>query len=183
MYSYINENAIEKKINYSYSNFQGKPFLNEWKNVRQQFQKIVSGGFDFHEELIKVKALLSQPTEQMLHEWCNSINNGELDTNKLNLLVKRFEVTKKIYGEYDQQLRPVDKTNFMKIVPYILFSTVLVLSYETSKKLQYLNTLLKVNDILCSVYGLMEEYQRNFLAWLIGKEIIFVEDLYNKLNK
>ena len=68
----------------------------------------------------------------------------------LDRLVQRFEVTKKIYKSYPAGFRKGCDTN-SDIRLYWLFGLSLCLAYSFSKNLQYLSTLLKVTDLLCSL--------------------------------
>lgn len=68
----------------------------------------------------------------------------------LDRLVQRFEVTKKLYQNYQAGFRKGEgATDVVK--PYWLLSLALSLYYADNKELKYLSTLLKVNDLLCSL--------------------------------
>ena len=73
-------------------------------------------------------------------------------------MIKRFEVTKKIYESYDDNFRPHDKAKYQNPNLYVLFAEILILAYRKYSKLQYLNALLKVNDINV---GLIESLHEN----------------------
>ena len=68
----------------------------------------------------------------------------------LDRLVQRFEVTKKIYEVYLPGFRKGDGTN-ESIYLYWLFALALCIFYARSNEIKYLGTLLKVNDLLCSL--------------------------------
>jgi hypothetical protein len=68
----------------------------------------------------------------------------------LDKLVQKFEVTKKLYEFYP----PGFKKGFGRIDDlslYALFSFVLCIHYDSVRNYKYLSTILKVNDLLCSV--------------------------------
>ena len=81
--------------------------------------------------------------------------NKQEHSKTLNLLIKRFEVSKKLFKSYD--IIEVKKNNreYDDILSYPLFSLVLQKFFlETNndkQKMIYLNSILKLNDILSSV--------------------------------
>jgi hypothetical protein len=80
---------------------------------------------------------------------------GEPDSNIkywLDKLVQRYEVTKKIYQVYQPGFRKGNgSANSIKL--YWLLSLLLALFYAKTYELKYLSTLLKTNDLLCSISG------------------------------
>lgn len=89
----------------------------------------------------------------------NQINdqNHNLVKEFLDLIVKKFEITKKLYKTYPAGFRKgKGKSNNVRL--YWLFSLSLLLFFENTKKIKYLSTLLKISDILCSLSnGLLEK--------------------------
>lgn len=68
----------------------------------------------------------------------------------LNRLVQRFEVTKKLYTTYHPGFRKGDGVHTL-VRLYWLLALSLTLAYALTRSLKYLNTLLKVNDLLASL--------------------------------
>ena len=68
----------------------------------------------------------------------------------LDKLVQRFEVTKKIYQSYQPGFRK-GNGSAESIKLYWLLSLLLVLFYAQTSELKYLSTVLKTNDLLCSL--------------------------------
>jgi hypothetical protein len=68
----------------------------------------------------------------------------------LDRLVQRFEVTKKLYESYPAGFR-AGAGGYGAVRLYWLFALALCLFHESSRDLQYLSTLLKVCDLLCSI--------------------------------
>jgi len=68
----------------------------------------------------------------------------------IDLLVQKFEVTKKIFESYPVGFRKGEGRNDI-IKLYWMFSVSLALFYRFSNKIKYLNTLIKVSDLLCSL--------------------------------
>jgi hypothetical protein len=68
----------------------------------------------------------------------------------LDLLVQRFEVTKKIYESYPANFRKGEgRSDIVRF--YWLFALSLVLFYCGTRNIKYLSSLLKVTDLLCSL--------------------------------
>jgi hypothetical protein len=82
----------------------------------------------------------------------NQINKKDKELIKfwLDLLIQRFEVTKKIYKNYQVGFRKGEGGND-NVQLYWMFALSLVLYFHATKKIKYLNTLLKVSDLLCSL--------------------------------
>ena len=77
-------------------------------------------------------------------------NNENLIKFWLDLLVQRFEVTKKLYESYPANFRKGEgRDNIIRL--YWLFALSLTLFYRDTKNIKYLNSLLKVTDLLCSL--------------------------------
>jgi len=94
---------------------------------------------------IQTNELLSSMVLNQLNHKCEPLIKKWLDR-----LVQRFEVTKKLYEVYPKGFRKgKGKSNLVQL--YWLFSLVLILHYIDTKNIKYLNTLLKVSDLLCSL--------------------------------
>lgn len=176
VYKYINSNTPLEKIDYSYSKFDGELFMSAYLKTRIDLigsQKIDLSALLLFESSIK--------TELVFNEWIKILRtNNDINITDLNLLLKRFEVTKKLYETYDSNFRPIDKHKFSNYRLYVLFSYVLCLKYEKKNKLQYLNALLKVNDINISNLRNLDFKTNELLKLCIKNEISYIKKLRNK---
>jgi len=68
----------------------------------------------------------------------------------LDVLVSRFEVTKRLYRGYTTSLRPVDRTRG-PAENYALLAALLMHSHRAGGSVKYLNAVLKLNDLLASI--------------------------------
>jgi hypothetical protein len=177
-YKYLNSNALFEKVDYSYSVYNGESFLKAWKASRKLFTGI------YDSKNIQFDVIIKSPTSDLFLSWINNFNDNTFkDFKKLNLLLKRFEVTRKIYEGYDESFRPTDKKiNFKDIDLYTLFSFVLVKAYKSSKKLYYLNSLLKVNDIILSNEEVIHPKIQSLFNYCVNQEIGFIENLRKELE-
>ncbi len=151
-YKYVNNNAPSEKINYSYSKYLGLEFIEQWKSSRKEnligLELIDLRDFVSNNEIDDV---VSEYTlaHIMFLEWIDSIDINRFDMiRNVNLLVKRFEVTKRIYIEYNKEMRPNNKENYFNIQNYCLFGIALGKLFSKTKNYQFLNAHLKINDIL-----------------------------------
>ena len=67
----------------------------------------------------------------------------------IDLFLKKFEITKKIFTTYNLKIKKTSKI-YDDIKNYIIFSIICLKIYHDTKNLKYLNTCLKLNDIIAS---------------------------------
>lgn len=178
-YPYFTSDAPEAKINYSYSQFLGIPFIEAWKEYRMKFIYRGNGECKLQDLYNAVLDIEGNSTSSLFNKWIKLLLENESSIEGVYLLLKRFEVTKKIYEEYDSEFRPLDKRKYNDRFLYIKFALIMVLSFRITEKFQFLNVLLKVNDINCSMYDSLESREKSVLDWVISEEIRFIEDLQN----
>ena len=177
-YKYIGTNSPEQKINYSYSKYGGEAFLKSYRQVRED---ILSP--EIHADNIQLNEKSEIATERLFNDWISNLErNEDIELELLNLLLKRFEVTKKIYEKYDRNFRPYDKTLFHNHRLYVLFAYVLSLSYKKYRKLQFLNSLLKVNDIIISFVDMLDETTKIPLLHSVQNELKYIDELIEELR-
>ena len=174
-------NADEPNIFYKKIILNSKEFLNNnlSKSKTKNFkinQKI--SAFSDKKEIITEDLILS-----LINEHFIVVNNfdGENLKSWIDFLVQRFEVTKKLYQKYHlTNLRTgKDSNNISKL--YCLFSLLLTLNFSKTKNLKYLSTILKLNDLICSLKeNKLKEIPNEFLALLVNSEMIFVNMVSKK---
>lgn len=187
-YDYCNENLLEHPKKYQMSPFFGSEFLNSYKSFRKNILNMV----DYTSSYTNILDLLPtnffdsiQPlsashivTVEVLKEELHKILTSKFSfSEKMNKLLKKFEITKKIFSEYDFEF----KNNFGQhnnLLNYLLLSTICLHIYEHSKNLKFFNSSLKLNDILCSQN--IENYvdmEKKLLHYVITKELNLVNEL------
>ena len=99
----------------------------------------------------------------------------------LDRLVQRFEVTKKLYESYPPGFRKGTGANTSARL-YWLFALALCLFYAKKNEMQYLSTLLKVCDLLCSLPENLLDGQipEQGLSAILATEIVSVQMLAEK---
>jgi len=122
--------------------------------------------------------LLSSLLNNQLTEDNNSLIKFWLD-----LIVQRFEVTKKIYESYPHNFRNGEgRSNIIQL--YWMFALSLILFYFKTKNIKYLSTLLKVSDLLCSLDEklLSDEIPAQGLSVILLVELLSVKILTRNIN-
>lgn len=176
MYKYTSKNLLVNPEKYFYTNFEGQKFIDSYYESRTSFLKN-----------IKIE-------NQDLSSWIEQLdiqNNNEvistgyvllnyLKTNKkndfINILFKKFEVSKKIHYSYDSKsFRPIEKKD--NILNYILFGIVLIKLYKETSFLGYINSLLKISDIVISQDPIQVLKHAPALKIIIEKELELVNQL------
>jgi len=99
----------------------------------------------------------------------------------LDRLVQRFEVTKKLYETYLVGFRKGEGVS-TSVRLYWLFALALCLFYARSNEIKYLNTLLKVCDLLCSLpeHELERHIIKHGLSVVLATEVLSVQLLCEK---
>ena len=184
-YTYTNKNLLKYPHKYQYSKFEGQEFFNKIKNDRdssiefltKRLEKLKSSD-DNIQELRKESYLKDDNLylrEFLIYLYLSDIEELKKQKNIIELLIKRFEVGKKLYKTYDTKEIRKSSTEFEDMLNYPLFSLILQKYYksdDTQQKLVYLNAILKVNDIISSVRS----------EFIIYDEIFYsIEALKNEL--
>ena len=151
MYPYITENNLNLPQSYNYTAFGGVAFLQAYLSTRKAL-------FTF----------LCEPAQNqgknMEQRELESVNDYILESCKnekmLKLVIKTFEVNKRLYMSYDKGvsrfsneeiLKPDKMSSYTHIDNYLCFAKALCAFFAQTHNLLYLNTLLKLNDTLLSL--------------------------------
>jgi cytidine diphosphoramidate kinase len=162
-YKYTKNSLLENPHKYEYSKFEGHQFFIRYEKDRKDSINFLEKRQSNLNSVMKLEKLQYSNhlvdnhiilKDFLIYLWQN---NNELKSQKdiILILIKRFEVGKKLYLAYD--LEEIRKTSleYKNYINYALFSLVLQKYYERESvkevKLIYLNVILKVNDILSSI--------------------------------
>ena len=129
-------------------------------------------------EVDTLKLLVSLIYYLLFHK----VNNNEKEW--INFLIQRFEVTKKMYEYYHFNKLRKGKGDSSSPRIYWLFSVLLVLAYFKTNNLKYLNTLLKVNDLICSLNDSKLLFiPSEGIHTILMNEIAFIKNLSSSVEK
>ena len=188
-YTYSKKNLFEITEKYQNTSFHGLEFLKHYTESRQtlilELRKKSTETVRFKQildiiqkniNLFESKKDGNRQTENIFYNICLDINN-EAKIFEINKYIKKFEVTKKIFSTYDMNLKPITE-DYKIIRNYLLLSLICLLKYKKSKKIQFLSTILKLNDIICSqIYKIDELDDILFSQYVLKLELKYINEL------
>jgi hypothetical protein len=124
--------------------------------------------------IINTSVLLDSLYKEITCDKRNISGNAILFLRKL---LTKFEVTKRIYEDYDTDFKPLDKDACRNLSLYLRAAEIFDVAYMHWGSLQYLNALLKIMDILCAFYQKLNEAEQARLVRLIECEQEYVTAL------
>lgn len=174
-YPYDEGDRLEHRNTYFFSPFHGPAFLAEWADRRDCALAGVETTYFPTEQPAP-----SGQTDQWLTELRATYISGSANETHRKLLAKliqRFEVTKRLHGNYSDALRPIDASDYHELSRYLQFAEVLVAAYKCEHRLQVLNALLKCADTLCALRQQLAPANQARLAAIVRAERTFVTEL------
>jgi len=181
-YEFIKTDLFSNPIRYERSVFFGKEFLNSYFNSRKDIlSKNTSNTYDIKKliEYTKIIDLEKQKTREFnTNELLKEIYFDEkFQFEEIILkLIKKFEVSRKIYIKYDSKFsNKEDKYDLIN--NYIILSAVCLKYFHETTRLVFLNTSLKLNDMLCSIFVELNTTDKTILYGLLSDEIKIIEQL------
>jgi len=172
-YLYASGDLLDRPNTYFYSEYGGRAFLEAWRRQRSEeargeseTETTASGSEEDSAQAMGQTDLLLESVYRRLR----SQGDAEEISSVLDRLVQRFEVTKRLHGEYGPNWRPVDPRDYRRMERYVRFAEVLHLAYQSTGGLPYLNALLKVIDTLTASRPALNAQQLTRLRALIVHE-------------
>ena len=186
IYSFLNSKASTiLKI------FLDKEFPDEPLKSKVDYTEVIKIDNSYIKDEIKVLSFFKINEEINSENLMVSLINNQINrTNEsavkfwLDLLVQRFEVTKKIYNNYTADFRKGNGKNDIVQI-YWLFALSLTLFFCETKEIKYINTLLKVSDLLCSLdeKSLNQGIQSNNFSLILLVELLSIKLLSKNIEK
>ena len=196
-YQYIQNDLLTTPQKYQMSSYEGPGFLTSYQFSRR---KIIS-------ELKKMPDFISYSdnlfSSQHVSDACMIIKKNKFSTNELyrsivielinntrniqvipiiDKFLKKFEIRKKIFLHYDDEFNKVGD-EFKEIQNYILLSFMCLIRYQVTSDLKYLNTFLKLNDMICSVKNLIvNKTDISLFHYLLTSEMKCILKLLDELD-
>ena len=160
-----------------YSEYQGKAFLREYLSVREDYcQKKGVNQTLIPNFLFEKKAVGT--TQEKLQEILQLTFVEDYRKADFDIYLKAFEVRKRIHNAYEVgTIKPVDNEAFDDYDNYLLLAWCCIFFYRHFSCLKYLNTLLKVDDTLISLYSFLSNQQKEVLSDIISSELEFIRFL------
>jgi hypothetical protein len=196
-YQYIQNDLLTTPQKYQISSYEGPGFLTSYQFSRR---KIIT-------ELKKMPDFISYSdnlfSSQHVSDACMIIKKNKFSTNELyrsivielinntrniqvipiiDKFLKKFEIRKKIFLYYDYKFNKVGD-EFKEIQNYILLSFMCLIRYQVTSDLKYLNTFLKLNDMICSVKNLIvNKTDISLFHYLLTSEMKCILKLLDELD-
>ena len=185
-YQYNKGNLLNEPKKYNFSQYQGRDFLEHYKKSRKEILN------DENQQIRSFEEFVEKNSEEYDNEYLareiwntekflkilvkNIVLQQNFDYNVLDIFVKKFEVKKKIFEEYNKEYLQ-NSERYENLTNYILLSGICLIAYEKKRNLKYLNTSLKLNDLLTNQIHTTKNLEKNFIQFLVKKELEYVENL------
>ncbi|MEM6637404.1 MAG: formyltransferase family protein [Pseudomonadota bacterium] len=179
-YPYADGDLLVERNTYFYSKYYGAPFIDAWQAQRRRARLAGSGG-DTRSQYVEGDS----PTGQLIKEIRASFdtsNSKQCDFFRLDRLLQRFEVTKRVHDAYGSDWRAQDRDAYGSLNLYLSLAELFSAAYERSGRLTYLNGLLKICDTLTSLVSRLTTDQRARLEKLLSDEAELVECLRSRVG-
>lgn len=179
-YPYASGNLLEDRNTYFYSRYEGRPFIDAWKTQRDALTGSLPKAAPPPPACKDVHAVDGDiiDTDALLEHLFAAVTEGRLedgaDRERLDLMVKKFEVTKRIHRAYGPSFRAENAADHKAPARYLRLAEVFEAAYATMGGLPYLNALLKIMDTLSTLAGQLSEGEQSQLAWLVERERLHV---------
>lgn len=195
-YNYTSKNHFKFPEKYQMTPFHNIDFLKAYKNSRESNLILLKKKDSLICEFSDIFALTSFNVES---QFSNKIGNEIINTEKLlcflliefikdkkkynkilDILIKKFEIKKRIFEFYDSEFKE-SKKEYSNLNNYILLSLICLLKFEKTHNLKFLNTSLKLNDTISSqIKKLISSKDTKLYSFVIKKELEFVSQLCSK---
>ncbi len=182
-YPYATGALLDARNTYSYTAFHGADFLAAWSRHRDA---LLQPSADTAVAAPRAGKLLPpRPTELLLSRVRSGLAGDARGQAlaSLNHVLQRFEVTKRIHGEYNTNWRPADLQDYNDLDLYVQFAQTLDEAYGVTRGLQYLNGLLKCLDTLTAYMPALSSEQIENLQTLVRSERSHVDALRRALDE
>tara|TARA_Y100001949_G_scaffold111840_1_gene94652 strand:- start:804 stop:1400 length:597 start_codon:yes stop_codon:yes gene_type:complete len=191
-YTYSDGNLLKNPQKYQMTPFLDKNFLDDYQRTRINYLEKISKF-----EKIELKKIIHNINQKDMQEDRNSkfnsvtsimlfdvltalINDENNNFDIIDKFIKKFETKKLIFSKYDDNLQPISN-EYSEIRNYLLLATICVFKFKNSKNLKYLNTLLKLNDTICSqINSIDNSIDASLCNIVITNEQNFIADLIQK---
>ena len=172
-YAYSDGDLLETPQTYRYSSFQGHAFVDAWRASRLAVCAALPA--PALPALHPHGAAHAEDSKTLLSHLCLEMRagvSGPLAAYWLPRLLKKFEVSKRLYAGYEAAAphRPLPQSSYSCLQPYLLLAECMLHGWQASGAAYYLSGLLKLTDTLVSQQARLEPDQGAYLAWLLGQE-------------
>ena len=171
-YPYDGVDRIKEPNTYFYTVYGGPAFLSAYSAARAACRAEDSSRRDSRLILKPSVGTAASLFARLLEEVnaAGRYSHREEPGKSLAALVKRFEVTKRLYTDYGPDMKPLPGASFEDYGLYLAFAELLESAWSRWHRLSDLNALLKVMDTLSSVRKTLSPPERARLSRLARLE-------------
>lgn len=179
-YDYASGDLLTSPQKYQYTLYCGLPFIAAWKAQRKTLMTKLPPA--------ALPELISRAddgtTYQQLAEICHQLRAGatsEVDRNILLFYIKKFEVSKRLYAEYDDSGKAIKSgVAYSLLTNYLLLAESCIYQWQQEHSSYWLNALLKINDTLSTQFERMSVAEQAHLHWIVLVEVVLIGQLEEK---
>ena len=194
-YSYTNTDLLEFPQKYQMTPFEGREFLSSYEKNRQKILDKIKNNQTVNSlshtlKLLQKQFLIDIKSDQKIFVTSNQLSSillrlqhqkeTQQETKFIMALLKKFEIKKRIFSEYDHELKE-NSTDFKILTNYILLAAICAKKFQDNSNPKFLNTLLKLNDTICSQIDSINDVNNlSLIYYIINLELEYVRDLIRK---
>ena len=194
-YSYANTDLLEFPQKYQMTPFEGREFLSSYEKNRQKILDKIKNNQTVNSLshtliLLQKQFLIDIKSDQKIFVTSNQLSSillrlqhqkeTQQETKFIMALLKKFEIKKRIFSEYDHELKE-NSTDFKILTNYILLAAICAKKFQDNSNPKFLNTLLKLNDTICSQIDSINDVNNlSLIYYIINLELEYIRDLIRK---
>ena len=194
-YSYTNTDLFEFPQKYQMTPFEGREFLSSYEKTRQKILDKIKNNQTVNSlshtlKLLQKQFLIDIKSDQKIFVTSNQLSSillklqhqkeTQQETKFIMALLKKFEIKKRIFSEYDHELKE-NSTDFKILTNYILLAAICAKKFQDNSNPKFLNTLLKLNDTICSQIDSINDVNNlSLIYYIINLELEYIHDLIRK---
>ena len=194
-YSYTNTDLFEFPQKYQMTPFEGREFLSSYEKTRQRILDKIKNNQTVNSLshtliLLQKQFLIDIKSDQKIFVTSNQLSSillrlqhqkeTQQETKFIMALLKKFEIKKRIFSEYDHELKE-NSTDFKILTNYILLAAICAKKFQDNGNPKFLNTLLKLNDTICSQIDSINDVNNlSLIYYIINLELEYIHDLIRK---
>jgi hypothetical protein len=194
-YNYANTDLLEFPQKYQMTPFEGREFLSSYEKNRQKILDKIKNNQTVNSlshtlKLLQKQFLIDIKSDQKIFVTSNQLSSillrlqhqkeTQQETKFIMALLKKFEIKKRIFSEYDHELKE-NSTDFKILTNYILLAAICAKKFQDNSNPKFLNTLLKLNDTICSQIDSINDVNNlSLIYYIINLELEYIRDLIRK---
>ena len=194
-YRYASGDLLEFPQKYQMTPFEGKEFISSYEKNRQKILDIIKNNQTVNSlshtlKLLQKQFLIDIKSDQKIFVTSNQLSSillrlqhqkeTQQETKFIMALLKKFEIKKRIFSEYDHELKE-NSTDFKILTNYILLAAICAKKFQDNSNPKFLNALLKLNDTICSQIDSINDVNNlSLIYYIINLELEYIRDLIRK---